>query len=69
MLEIAERVGDLRLSHAGALVSRTMLRLMPDEADKKGVIQPIAQGDVIVFAQLALDRWLRGLPNGVVQPG
>jgi hypothetical protein len=68
-LDLPEKVGDLRLGHADAVVARTMLRLMVDEAAQKRLLGGVAErnGDVINFVQIALDQWLQSLPAGTLK--
>jgi hypothetical protein len=68
-LAVSERVGDLRLGHADAVVSRSMLRLIPDRADQQRLLGGIAErnGDLIKFVQHALNKWLLDLPEGTLK--
>ena len=59
-IELGEIVAELRLGYADALVAKTVMRLMPEEADQARVLGNIAEGvgHALQFVQLALDAWL-----------
>lgn len=55
-----DTVGGVRLGYADAVVAGTVLRLMPEEDDKKRILESLANGagNVVLFVQMALGTWL-----------
>lgn len=70
-LEVAEEVGDLRLEYADEVISKTVLRLIPDEDAQKRFLESLAEGigHIAQFVQIALNTWIEPRKDKLEQIG
>jgi hypothetical protein len=58
-IELGDTVDELRLGYADEVVSKTVMRLMPEGADQKRILENLGHGvgHVVQFVQMALNSW------------